>query len=125
MRTTHIAQRANKYVKNVLKFHSVSLHSTAVGMLILSDADVHKALSMKEAIDVNREAFKNASTGKAVVPPRIQLPVSQYEGVTLFKPAHVLNDLGLKVVSTRPKNSATNMPTVPGYIFLVDEGKSP
>ena len=89
----------------------------------------------------------SANTNAAVVPTRtiIDVPRVGANDVsrttprdTLFKPAalasktrshvssstqeeeRVTMSVGLKVVSVRPENAAKGMPTVPGYIFLVD-----
>ena len=107
-------------------------------MLILKESDIKQSLSIQEALEVNKEAFIQQASETAIVPERIQISSSKYisklhsnintkkksryEGTTLFKPAKVGGDLGLKVVSVRPHNASKNLPTVPGYIFLVDEG---
>jgi len=80
-----------------------------------------QSLSLKEAMAVNKEAFIQQASQKAVVPQRIHISSQEYEGTTLFKPAKVDGSLGLKVVSVRPHNAQKNLPTVPGYIFLVDD----
>jgi len=90
-------------------------------MLILKESEIIQALTIQEAMEVNKEAFIQQASQKAIVPPRIAIPIPEQEGVTLFKPAKVQSNLGLKVVSVRPHNAGKNLPTVPGYIFLVDE----
>ena len=94
---------------------------------------------------MTRNESDNANV--AVVPTRtiIDVPrvvvgadVSRAPRDTLFKPAalasktrthvsssteeeeQVTMSVGLKVVSVRPENAAKGLPTVPGYIFLVD-----
>eukprot|EP00002_Diphylleia_rotans_P039105 TRINITY_DN8996_c0_g1_i3.p1 TRINITY_DN8996_c0_g1~~TRINITY_DN8996_c0_g1_i3.p1 ORF type:complete len:255 (+),score=40.15 TRINITY_DN8996_c0_g1_i3:53-817(+) len=89
---------------------------------ILSQHAVCAALSMKEAIAVNAEAFRLLSVGKAFVPHRIILPIAEHNGATLFKPAYIPNGgLGLKLVSVRPNNSDRGLPTVCGVVQLIDE----
>lgn len=43
-------------------------------MLVLKEADIKKALSIKEALEVNKEAFIQQANESAVVPERIQIP---------------------------------------------------
>jgi ornithine cyclodeaminase/alanine dehydrogenase-like protein (mu-crystallin family) len=43
-------------------------------MIILKDADIKKALSMREALEVNKEAFIKQADQSAVVPERIAIP---------------------------------------------------
>jgi ornithine cyclodeaminase len=88
---------------------------------IVSDDDVARLVSMKEVIEVNKEAFKALVTGKASVPDRIVLPVPQYDGFTLFKPATFGNSLGVKCISIRPRNADKGLPTVPATILTIDE----
>ena len=42
-------------------------------MLFLSDSDVRRLLTMREAIEVVEEAFKELHTGKAIMPERTTL----------------------------------------------------
>lgn len=47
-------------------------------MLILKEDDIKQALSMKEVLEVNKEAFIQQASNSAVVPERIQIPFPEY-----------------------------------------------
>jgi ornithine cyclodeaminase len=85
---------------------------------ILSARDVARALGMRHAIEVNRAAFQALDKGDAVVPERLIL--AGRGGPTLFKPALVHNSLGLKIISVKPSNEKEQLPTLPGYILVLD-----
>jgi alanine dehydrogenase len=89
---------------------------------ILSKKDVQRALSMKECIELMKAAFAQLSSGQAHVPLRSQLPVTAYEGVTLFMPAYLAQsgDLGAKIVSVFPRNLKANLPTIHAVVFVID-----
>ena len=93
--------------------------------LLLSDRDVAAALPMRDAIVCNRRAFLDLAAGVAVVPARAVLAIPPAAGHTLFKPAYIpsTSALGLKVVSTRPKNAdrEVRLPTVPASIIMFSE----
>jgi ornithine cyclodeaminase/alanine dehydrogenase-like protein (mu-crystallin family) len=89
-------------------------------VLILSAADVRRALPMAAAIESQRRAFAALSTGEADLPLRTALRVEAEEAVSLFMPARVGGDLGAKVVSVFPRNPARGLPTVHGMVVLID-----
>lgn len=47
-------------------------------MIILKEEEIKKALTMKEAMEVNKEAFIQQASQKATVPERIQIPAPEY-----------------------------------------------
>src|SRR5437773_7294636 len=89
-------------------------------MLILSGADVRRALPMPAAIDSQRRAFAALATGQAVLPLRTSVSVPEQDAVALFMPARVAGDLGAKIVSVFPRNQASGLATVQGVLFLLD-----
>ena len=58
-------------------------------MRILSDEHVQQCISVREAIEVNEQAFIALHEGRANVPPRIGIPLPPQSGITLFKPAFI------------------------------------
>eukprot|EP00164_Ancoracysta_twista_P006492 GFYU01009045.1.p1 GENE.GFYU01009045.1~~GFYU01009045.1.p1 ORF type:complete len:338 (+),score=118.19 GFYU01009045.1:173-1186(+) len=100
---------------------------SAPAMKILRASDVAKLMSMKDAIKVNREAFLAVVQGRVTLPDRLIMPVPKHDGFTLFKPAILAdsnggdNSMGAKIVSVRPNNAKLNLPTVPGFIVMLDE----
>lgn len=89
-------------------------------MLILSAADVRRALPMPAAIESQRRAFAALSAGAAELPLRAAVHVPAEDGVSLVMPARVDDDLGVKVVSVFPRNPARGLPTVHGLLVLLD-----
>ena len=88
-------------------------------MLILNADDVAK-LTMREAIDAMREAFRALSTVRASVPVRSVLPV---EGnTTLTMPAYIHGSAvsTVKIISVYPGNAALGLPTVLGNVLVLD-----
>jgi alanine dehydrogenase len=89
-------------------------------MLVLSDADVRRALPMRAAIESQRRAFASLASGDAELPLRTPVPVPAADAVTLFMPARVAGDLGGKVVSVFPHNPARGLALVQGVVLLID-----
>jgi ornithine cyclodeaminase len=89
-------------------------------MLVLSDADVRRALPMRAAIESQRRAFAALAAGDAELPLRTPVPVPAADAVTLFMPARVGGDLGGKVVSVFPHNPARSLALVQGVVLLID-----
>ena len=97
-------------------------------MLILDRHDVYAALPISEAIVGMRWALEAFSTGQAVMPPRIMLPLPQAEAVCLVMPAFVPVDpddtfgatLAVKAVSTIPQNASRGLPPIQGAVLVFD-----
>ena len=77
-------------------------------MLVLTAADVQKALPMHEAVEAMKGAYAALSDGRAQVPLRARLAIPQHDALSLFMPAFVQDDsreaLAVKVVSLFPGN---------------------
>lgn len=89
-------------------------------MLVLSAAEVKRALPMRKAIETQRRAFIGLAAGQAFLPQRLAVPVSAADGVSLFMPARVNQDLGAKIVSVFPHNEGKGIPVVQGLVILID-----
>ncbi len=90
-------------------------------LLLLSAADLRTALPMAAAIAAMKAAFAELSTGQAVVPLRVHLPVPPAEGLSLFMPAYLPSlGLGAKIVSVFPRNVAQGRPMINGLVVLLD-----
>jgi ornithine cyclodeaminase len=89
-------------------------------MRILSSADVRRALPMCAAIESQRRAFVALATGATVLPLRTAVPVPAEDALSLFMPARVADDLGAKVVSVFPHNTARGLETIQGALLLLD-----
>jgi len=91
-------------------------------MRILSRADVQRALTMKDAIAIVRDAFAQLSTNQATVPLRVPVPIAKHDGVTLFMPAylHATDALAVKIVSVHNQNPAKGLPLIHALVVVVD-----
>ncbi len=91
-------------------------------MRILSRADVQRALSMKDAIAIVRDAFAQLSNGQATVPLRVPVPIQKHDGVTLFMPAHLHTSdaLAVKIVSVHNQNPAKGLPLIHALVVVID-----
>jgi ornithine cyclodeaminase len=94
-------------------------------MLILNAADVQRALPMTEAIAAMKEAFAAFSSGKALVPARIHLPIATHCGTTLIMPAFVDGEtlanqaLATKVVSLFDGNQARGLAHIQAAVIVL------
>lgn len=89
---------------------------------ILSAEAVKKALPMAAAIAGMKAAYKQLSTGQAVVPLRGHLTVAPHKGTTLVMPAYLAesDDLAVKVVSVFPENRAAGAPAIYGMVMVLE-----
>lgn len=100
-------------------------------MLILNAADVREALPMPLAIEAMKQAFAAFSSGKALVPPRIHLPISRHSGISLIMPSFVDADstaeqaLATKIVSLFDGNQARGIARIQAavVVFEPDTGR--
>jgi len=93
-----------------------------VKLKVLSKADVQRAITMREAVEVTKDAFVQLSTGEAIVPLRSALEVPEREAVTLFMPAFLAasGGLGAKIASVFPHNRELGLPMIYAVVVLVD-----
>ncbi len=91
-------------------------------LLVLSAADVRRALPMSDAIEGMKEAFSRLSAGEATLPQRTQLPVAEHEGISLFMPGYLpaVDALAIKIVSVFPQNVARGLPAIHGVVVGLD-----
>ncbi len=89
---------------------------------ILSAEDVRMALPMTEAIEAVRSAFVQLSSGKAKMPLRTPIEVTDHHGVTLFMPGYLAGDdqMAIKIVSIFNDNIARGMPLIHALVVVVD-----
>lgn len=92
--------------------------------LVISRREVESLLEMKDCIDAVEKAFRELAEGRAVMPQRAVIPVTEKKGVFLGMPAFIggdMNALGLKLVTVYPENPAKHdLPTVLGTLLLCD-----
>jgi len=88
---------------------------------VITKADIQANLAMSEVIPMVKKAYRALATQQVIMPPRLQIPVEEKEGVTLFMPAYLKqeNALGSKIVSVFPHNAQFKRPTINAVFLLV------
>ncbi|HEX2909333.1 MAG TPA: ornithine cyclodeaminase family protein [Chloroflexia bacterium] len=95
-------------------------------MLVLSKADIMKALDWKEAVRAVGAGFAALSSGQAEVPLRTFFPVPGQEGVMLLMPGAVRpgsddnGQLAIKLVGIFNRNPARGLPLIYGLVTLFE-----
>ena len=91
-------------------------------MLLLSEKDIKKVFTMKEAIEADKVAFKLVVEDKAQAPIRTNIQAPKYDGSFLFMPAYVedMDLASLKIVNIFPRNIEKGKPTTPAQVLLID-----
>lgn len=91
-------------------------------LIYLTRKEVHKAISMPEAIHAMETAFKALSSENAVVPQRLRMEMPKSESRALFMPAYLpeTQRYSLKVVSICPQNPQKNLPYIQAHVLLFD-----
>ena len=122
--------RLTRTLLRAVSSSSTAAHSSSSSMLFLSEQNVQKVLTMKDCLQVNRQAFQALANGTARVPTRLGLPYGNNGDWTLFKPASLTDTtdntpdkkdmMGIKVVSVRAQNPSNGKPLVPATILSID-----
>ena len=93
-------------------------------MLILSAADLRRALPMTEAVEAMRGAFAAFSSGRARVPLRTHVPVERHDGVVLIMPALIeepgLEALTVKTITVFQRNPGRGEPLIQAAVQVLD-----
>ena len=91
-------------------------------MRILSRADVQKAITMREAIGIVKDAFAQLSNKEATVPLRVPIDIPKHAGTTLFMPAYLARTdaLAVKIVSVFNDNPKRGLPLIHAVVAVVD-----
>lgn len=90
--------------------------------IVLTNKDIQKLLSMKDALRVAGEAFKAQGAGKTQMPAKIYIKLHQYNGDLRAMPAFIetTKACGMKWVSVYPDNRMKGLPTTMAMIILND-----
>jgi ornithine cyclodeaminase/alanine dehydrogenase-like protein (mu-crystallin family) len=88
----------------------------------LTAADVKKALPMSQAIEVMKQAFVLLSDKKAMIPQRIHLGISEFNGDVLVMPIYLpeIERIGLKAITLFDDNPKKNLPLIHALITVFD-----
>lgn len=87
-------------------------------LIILSEKDVKRAVAMKEAIQVMKDAFIQYARGDYVMPARNFYQVED-EDYFLLMSSFVKDVIGLKVATSFPSNRNRNVPVTQAMILLM------
>lgn len=90
-------------------------------MLYISAEDIQKIVTMRDAIESNREAFMLQSLGHVALPVRTNFNICE-GNLSSFMPAYITSypQVGIKIVSTYASNTVHGMPTVNATVILLD-----
>lgn len=91
-------------------------------MRILSRADVNQAITMRESVEVMKEAFARLSNNEVNAPLRSQLQIPAYNGVALFMPAYVqgTDALAIKIVNVYNDNPKKGLPLIHALVVVLE-----
>jgi len=91
-------------------------------MLVLSDQDIAKLLTMREAIDAVEGAFAQLRHGKVVMPTRSTIMLPRYNGSISFMPSYLVESgaQATKVISIYPDNPKKGLQTTAAWIIVND-----
>jgi len=91
-------------------------------MLFLSDADVARLLSMREAIDTVEKAFGEYAKGAVLMPPRSTMMLDRFGGSVSLMPSYIeeMGALATKIISIYFRNPERGLPTSIAWIVVND-----
>ena len=89
-------------------------------MLVLSEQQVQGLIEIDELIAALKQAHVQYSTGKAVMPVRLVVPLPQIQGRITSMPGFLTEDkaLGMKIVTYFHDNPRKDLPAILATIFL-------
>ncbi len=91
-------------------------------MLVLSDQDIAKLLTMREAIEAVEGAFAQLRRGRVVMPARSTIMLPRYNGSISFMPSYLDESKAqaTKIISIYPDNPKKGLPTTAAWIIVND-----
>ncbi len=89
---------------------------------VLSRKEIASAITMEETIDLMRQAFISLSSGDAITPVRMNMPIDDVGQRALLMPSFSkdLQQIGLKVVTINPENPSHGRPFIHAFITVTD-----
>jgi alanine dehydrogenase len=104
---------------HTLPFAAVFVLSDS-SMLVLSEEQVRSLIDTEELIAALEQAHIQYSTGKAVMPVRLVVPLPQIQGRITSMPGYLSEDkaLGMKVVTYFQNNPEKNLPAILATVML-------
>lgn len=91
-------------------------------MLFISDEDVTKVLTMREAIDAVEKAFGEFAVGSVKMPSRSTIMLKKYDGSISLMPSYLedSDSFATKIISIYPNNPEKGLPTTIAWIVVND-----
>ena len=91
-------------------------------MRILTRADVQQSISMRDAIQVMKDAFAQLSANETIAPLRLNIPIEKHNGITLFMPAYLRSSeaLAVKIVGVHYDNPKRGLPLIHAVVIAMD-----
>ena len=92
-------------------------------VLLMSEEEIAKSVSIAEVMEVVEYAFKEKALGYTQMPPKVYLNFLKYNGDVRAMPAYMerLDIAAVKIVNSHPENPKKyGLPTVSGTILLLD-----
>lgn len=82
---------------------------------------VEEVVTLPEAIEIMKDAFRSLSAGEAVVPLRVNLAQPAQNAQTLFMPVYLpsAEAVGLKMVTIFRDNPTQNLPLIHGLMLVM------
>ena len=92
-------------------------------ILILNSREMQEVIDMNQAIEANKLALAQYSSGQADIPLRTNLAIDEFGGQSLYMPGYLPGEhaLGVKLVSVYPDNLKKGLSSVPSLMLLVDD----
>jgi alanine dehydrogenase len=94
-----------------------------IKVMLLSENEIAKLLSIEEVMEVVENAFREKALGYVQMPPKVYLNFSKYNGDVRAMPAYLegLDVASVKIVNSHPENPKKFcMPTVSATVLLLD-----
>ena len=91
-------------------------------IIVLKQKDINSVFSMKDAIQASKDALELYSKGESNIPLRINIDIPKENGQSLYMPGYVeeVDALGVKILSTYPKNAEKGLDTIFSTMVLKD-----
>jgi ornithine cyclodeaminase/alanine dehydrogenase-like protein (mu-crystallin family) len=88
----------------------------------IGEAEIRRAISMRETVELMGGAFAQISAGTPVVPQRLRIEMPQREGRALVMPAYssAQGQLGMKLVTLFRNNPEAGLPYIHAIYLLMD-----
>lgn len=95
-----------------------------MSVLVVGRKEVRQLLPMDRCMEAVEQALAALSSGRAVMPQRQVMPLSDGSGVLALMPGHLSEpeSLGVKVITVFPENHKKGLDSHQGLVMLFDAG---